>query len=140
MKPVHASQRPAVVWCVAFSLLAGFTSFSHGADSSWTEVKRVPHFVGMNMDAGVYMLARGRSLVGYGVQSHAERWSVKIKNTTLYPCSGHTSLPRKTRRYAGSDADGYRRGSLVLPKSKLWCAQLHGVYRQHRLAAIDVCA
>ncbi|OQB37568.1 MAG: hypothetical protein BWY09_01574 [Candidatus Hydrogenedentes bacterium ADurb.Bin179] len=72
------------------SVLPGFASVSHGTDPSWTEVERVPHFAGMNMDAGVYMLAGARSLVGYDVQSHAERWSVKIKNTTLYPSSGHT--------------------------------------------------
>lgn len=47
-------------------------------------------YVGMDMDAGVYVLRRGLSLCGYDVSSRSEKWSVKIKLAKIAPCAGRT--------------------------------------------------
>lgn len=123
MKPMHTSQCLDILWCCAVLLLAGFASFSHGAESSWTVVERVPRFVGMNMDAGIYLLIRGHSLIGYDVQSHSERWSVKIKNARLSPRSGNTlvAVPKQDgtlvvmRMDTGKEVWRYRNRNFGMP-------------------------
>ncbi len=75
--------------CWLITVFMGFASFSHVAESSWTVIEHIPQFIGINMDAGVYVLAKGHSLTAYDVQSHGVRWSIRFNNK-LCPSSGHT--------------------------------------------------
>lgn len=74
MKTVHKFHRGGLRCCSTILLLVGFTILAHGDDPSWTVVEWMPRFLGMNMDAGVYTVTGGHSLVGRDVWSDAERW------------------------------------------------------------------
>jgi WD40 repeat protein len=105
------------------SVLLGFASVSHGTEPFWTVVEHVPRFVGVNMDAGIYMLVRGHALNGYDLRSKGERWSVKIKNARLYPRSGKTlvAVPKQDgtltvmRMDTGEEAWRYRNRNFGMP-------------------------